>query len=229
MMNRRVLVLLAALSALIALGCNTSQVDPFQDTDAAPHHAVLGFVPTTNGPDTSWKYVNLEGQKATYWGGSGNITLLSGINLALSGSATKTVKVTRFVVGPCYATAAAIQTVALRFCSPGPDQDGGYFGSTGNVLDPNDSAPTAILAFWFGTAGAHGTCVNEYAEGTLINSAGPTSPAVAANTVEWDFCGGSPERCPTLRGVNQWAIFTVTGGGALTGQKCPEQFYWTEE
>lgn len=165
--------------------------------------------------------VNLEGTKATYETSFGGLAWLSGAQVQLQGSATKTVKITRVRVGPSRSTAAGVELVTVGLYTTAAT-GGTPVVLTVKPLDSTDVAATAVLTY-FVAAGTLGTVRQVVRQGELSSGA---TPAVG-NMLEWNFCNGFPERCPVLRGTAEYLV--VSFNASLAGQNADLDLDWTEE
>lgn len=196
-----------------------------RQTAAAGTQTVNPTVGIYQGPflfDPSPIVAPIDGQKATYTSNlSGLATNLAGDSFVLTGSATRTVRVTRVDISLQVTTAATVGT-ELRLIKRTTADSAGTAGGTVTTgpLDTTDPAATAVVTAYT-VAPTPGTT------GAIVRA---TRMPLAVGNYNWlyDF-GNRPSRAPVLRGttqqfaINQLAVAT-TGVFAWT-----YTIEWTEE
>lgn len=173
---------------------------------------------------TGSQYVATAGRKATYAAATGaTATAGTGVVLQITGSATKTVRITRIhVVG--FAATAAQATFKLQRTSVAATA-GTSAALTAGKADTNDGAATAVVTHWTATGGTTGTTVG----GPYISDSVwlPSSTFAAATGSEsdrgWTF--GEKAKELTLRGTSD--LMTLTCSGTLASSQVWVE--WTEE
>jgi hypothetical protein len=176
-------------------------------------------------------YVNSEGQKATYFAAlGGNTPAATPTDIAiLTGSSTKTIKVTRVLL-TVQATAAGLVQFDLvkRIGGTQSAVNTAFAANThAGLMDSADAASSVITA---GLAGIY--TANPASVGTLsgiYDSRTVTVLANGLNQLEWKFCDRAGARCPVLRGVTQVMAISGAGHTLLAGEKFGVAFEWTEE
>lgn len=157
---------------------------------------------------------SVDGAKATYSAGiTGLVSAASATDLfTVTGSATKTVRITRLEISGEATTAAPVQIVLLKRSTANT-----LGTSSAPTLAPHDSANVAatatVLAY---TANpTTGTLVANLKTEYVYLSAPGTSTG-GPEKIFFNF-GDRPEQCPVLRGINEvYAVnlngVTITGG-----------------
>lgn len=195
-----------------------------------PAAAQVNTVPALGNRDSVGSaYANAEGQKASYFAGLGsNTPAATPTDIAiLTGSATKTIKVTKVRI-TVQATAAGVVEFRLVKRTGGtqsavntPFLDGTHSGP----FDSGDVASTVTAA---GLAGVY--TANAASAGTLLGVVDDWTVALAANTgLILEYACREPSKCITLRGTSQVLAINGNGHTLLTGEKVGVQFVWTEE
>lgn len=175
---------------------------------------------------TGSQFITAEGRKTTYRAATAaTATAGTGVVLQITGSATKTVKITRIHV-TAFAATAAQTTFKLQRTSVAATA-GTSAALTAGKLDNNDAAATAVVTHWTATGGTTGTTVG----GALISDSVWMQPSTFAAPTstghdrEWNagqFPGGKEI---TLRGTAD--LMTLTSSGTLAASQVWVE--WTEE
>lgn len=174
-------------------------------------------------------YANIEGQKASYFASLGsNTPAATPTDLAiLTGSATKTIKVTRVRI-TVQATAAGVIEYRLMKYSGGTQSavnTAFAAGTHAGAFDSGDAASTVITAALAGVYTA-----NPASSGTTVGIVDDWTVALAANTgIVLLYDCTMPAKCITLRGTSQVLAINGAGHTLLTGEKAGVEFTWTEE
>ena len=162
----------------------------------------------------------MDGNKATYSASVRATAMVVGDTFVLTGSATKTVRITAFSVT---AVATAIATVdAAIFKRTAADTGGTPSAVTAIANDSNNAAPTATLAFY--------TAAPTPGAGTLIRADQINLAASATGTVVSSsnyLFGFGPRQAIVLRGVAQQFAFNIAQAPA--GNLFSIDIEWTEE
>lgn len=177
--------------------------------------------------------VNTEGQKASYFASLGNNTpAATPTDVAiLTGSATKTVKVTKVTV-TVQATTGAVGEYRLVLRSGGTQSavNTAFANAThSGPFDSTDAASTVIAnglsGVYTGNPASSGTTVGIPVDWTIGI---PTVTTGGVVVLEYT-CGPRPAKCITLRGATQ--ILAVNGNGhtLATAEKFGITYEWTEE
>lgn len=163
----------------------------------------------------------MDGNKSTYSAVATAVAAVAGDTVVLTGSATKTIRVTRAEVSGVATAASEIICQAVKRTAA---DTGGTTGTAPTIIahDSGDSAASATIALYTAapTAGA-GAVVRT--RKIFVNTAGAT---VAGDQIAWDF-GNGPKRGIVLRGVAQQ--FAVSFGSAPAGGSFEVSVEWTEE
>lgn len=173
--------------------------------------------------------VNTEGQKASYFASLGtNTPAATPTDIAiLTGSATKTIKVTRVTIS-VQATASGAVAYDLVKRSGGTQSavNTAFVVVThAGPMDSTDAASTVITA---GLAGVYTS--NPASVGTATGIVKDWSPTILANAgVVLEYVCTQPAKCITLRGTSQVLAINGAGHTLLTGEKVGVSFEWTEE
>jgi hypothetical protein len=173
--------------------------------------------------------VNTEGQKASYFAGlGGNTPAATPTDVAiLTGSASKTIKVTRVRV-TVSTTAASLIEYRLVFRSGGTQSAVNTAFAAATHAGPFDSLDAASSVITAGLAGVYTS--NPASTGTVVGIIDDwTLTSVTGGTVNLVYECSLPTKCITLRGVAQ--VLAVNGNGhtLATGEKFGVEFSWTEE
>lgn len=176
-------------------------------------------------------YIDSEGQKNSYFAGLGaNTPAATPTDIAIiTGSATKTIKVTRVLLTVQATAAGLIQyDLVKRVGGTQSAVNTAFVANThAGLMDSLDTASTVITA---GLAGVYTS--NPASVGTLsgiYDSRTVTVLANGLNQLEWRFCDRAGAKCPTLRGVSQIMAISGAGHTLLTAEKFGVAFEWTEE
>lgn len=175
--------------------------------------------------------VNIEGSKASYFASLGNNTpAATPTDVAiLTGSATKTIKVTKVRI-TLQATTGAIGEYRLIMRSGGTQSavNTAFANAThSGQFDSNDAASTVIAAalagVYTGNPASTGTTVG------IIDDWTVSTPTATGGYTVLEYTCSRPAKCITLRGVTQ--ILAVNGNGhtLATAEKFGIAFEWTEE
>lgn len=173
--------------------------------------------------------VNTEGQKSSYFASLGsNTPAATPTDVAiLTGSATKTIKVTRVTITvQATASGAVVYDLVKRSGGTQSAVNTAFAGAThAGAMDSNDAASTVITA---GLAGVYTS--NPASTGTTIGIVKDWSPTILANAgVVFEYVCTQPAKCITLRGATQVLAINGAGHTLLTGEKVGVSFEWTEE
>lgn len=176
-------------------------------------------------------YSNQEGQKATYFAALGaNTPAATPTDIAiLTGSATKTIKVTRVLLTVEATAAGLIQFDLVKRVGGTQSAVNTAFAANthAGLMDSNNAASTVITA---GLAGVY--TANAASLGTLSGIYDSRTVTMVANgtvQLEWRFCDRGGAQCPTLRGATQVMAINGAGHTLLTAEKFGVAFEWTEE
>lgn len=200
-------------------------------TAAMLANAQVNSVPGLGNRDSAGAlYDNSEGQKSSYFVAlGGNTPAATPTDIAIiTGSATKTIKVTRVLLTVQATAAGLIQfDLVKRIGGTQSAVNTAFVVNThGGQFDSVDPASTVVAA---GLAGIY--TGNPASVGTLsgiLDSRTVTVLANGLNQLEWRFCD-RPSRCPTLRGVTQILAISGAGHTLLAGEKFGVAFEYTEE
>jgi hypothetical protein len=197
---------------------------------ALPAFAQVNAVPGFGIRDTAGvNYENTEGQKASYFAGlGGNTPAATPTDVAiLTGSATKTIKVTRVRLTVQATASGAIEYRLMKYSGGTQSAVNTAFvaATHAGAFDSSDAASTVITAglagVYTGNPASSGTTVGIIDDWTVTALANATMVFVYECTV--------PSKCITLRGTTQ--VLAVNGNGhtLLTAEKFGIEFNWTEE
>lgn len=197
---------------------------------ALPAIAGVNSVPQLGIVDTAGAtQANIEGQKASYFAGlGGNTPAATPTDVAiLTGSATKTIKVTRVRLTVQATASGAIEYRLMKYSGGTQSAVNTAFvaATHAGAMDSSDLASTVITA---GLAGVY--TGNPASSGTTVGIVDDwTVTALANATMVFTYECTVPAKCITLRGTSQ--ILAVNGNGhtLLTGEKFGIEFTWTEE
>jgi hypothetical protein len=173
--------------------------------------------------------VNIEGQKASYFAGALNNTPAAAATdvAILTGSATKTVKISRVRITVAATAAGQIDVAIIKRIGGTQSAVNTAFAANTNSgqSDSSDVASTVVAA---GLAGIY--TGNPASVGTVSGQAAMWSVQVPANgTTQLLYECTVPSKCLTLRGTTQIAAVNLNGDTLLTGEKFGIEFDWTEE
>lgn len=198
----------------------------FLDSAAAQVN-VVPALPTRDSAGSG--YVNAEGQKASYFAALGNNTpAATPTDVAiLTGSATKTIKVTKVRVTVGATASGAVEYRLMKYSGGTQSAVNTAFaaGTHAGAFDSNDPASTVITA---GLAGVYTS--NPASSGTTVGIVDDWTTTILANAgVVFTYTCTDPAKCITLRGTSQ--VLAVNGNGhtLLTGEKFGVTFEYTEE
>lgn len=141
----------------------------------------------------------------------------------ISGSATKTIKITRIEITGTTTAGSGISISATLVKRTTLDT-GGTSTTEANVpLDSNNAAGTAVVKAFTANPTGLGTSPGAIraARMTVVNA------SAAQNYLIWDF-GIRPAQAPVLRGVNDNYAINF-GGASITGNIMSISIEWTEE
>lgn len=174
--------------------------------------------------------VSQDGQKAAYFVALGaNTPAATPTDIAIiTGSATKTIRVTRALLTVQATAAGVIQyDLVKRIAGTQSAVNTAFAVNThAGQFDSTDAASTMITA---GLAGVY--TANPASLGTLSGILDSRTVTVLANgtvQLEWRFCD-RPSRCPVLRGTTQILAINGAGHTLLAGEKFGVAFEYTEE
>ena len=179
------------------------------------------------GDSANTMAVNAEGRRATYSIGFQVTPAASATDIAaITGSATKIVRVTKVVLTGIATAAAVIDVLAIKRSAA--DTAGTITSQTGIVNhDSSDVVATAVVnaitvnATLGATGSKYGTAKNSKCG--LLTAAG----SVAPRPTVWDF-GGRGEKHVVLRGIADWLAVNLNGVQSA-GQVMSIEITWTEE
>jgi hypothetical protein len=173
--------------------------------------------------------VNIEGCKASYFASLGtNTPAATPTDVAiLTGSATKTIKVTRVTITVQATASGAVEYDLVKRSGGTQSAVNTAFavGTHGGPMDSSDVASTVIAA---GLAGVY--TGNPASVGTAVGIVQTWTPTLLANAGQtFEYRCSVPSKCITLRGTSQ--VLAVNGAAhtLLTGEKFGVSFEWTEE
>jgi hypothetical protein len=174
---------------------------------------------------TGSHYVNSEGRKQSYRVGVVGFTPIASATapaISVTGSSTKTIRISRIRLSVSAATGITANVSLLRFSA----LSGGTANSqAANIakMDTNDAAATAVVNQWSAaatTATSAGIFTAERYE--VITAAVSSQPGA----IEWDF-GDKNAQSLVLRGTSDFAGFLFSGVGTTPVADC--WIEWTEE
>jgi hypothetical protein len=173
--------------------------------------------------------VNTEGQKNSYTVGTLNYTPAAAPTdvAILSGSATKTIKVTRVLLTVSATAAGQLQYQLVKRVGGTQSAVNLAFAANthGALMDSANPASTVLAA---GLAGVY--TVNPASVGTLSGVISAWTVQTPANgTVVLSYDCVRPAQCPTLRGTSQLLAVNGNGHTLLTGEIFGVTFEFTEE
>src|SRR5271168_2051508 len=218
-------------------GATGVTLDAAQNAAAPANELVVGAVYQTTTPaltagnatqlqsdSTGALQVNTEGKKQSYRCGIISFGPLasSSPTISVTGSATKTIRITRIRLS-VNATAGATCDVSLKRFST---LTGGTSASqSANIakLDTNNAAATAVVNLYTAaatTATAAGVLAAERYE--IVTA----SVSVAPQAIEWDFSNMNAQAC-VLRGTGDFVGFLFSAIGTTPNGDC--WIEWTEE
>lgn len=208
---KRIILTLLAMSALAA-------------------SAQVNVVPALGTRDSAGSaYSNGEGQKASYFTAlGGNTPAAAPTDVAiLTGSSTKTIKVTKVRLTVQATAAGAIEYRLMKYSGGTQSAVNTAFAAAthAGAYDSADAASTVITA---GLAGVY--TANPASSGTTVGIIEDWTITMAANgTTNLDYVCTRPAKCITLRGTSQ--VLAVNGNGhtLLTGEKFGVSFEFSEE
>lgn len=170
--------------------------------------------------------VNTDGQKATYSASMLKLAVATGANIiwTLTGSATKTIRVTRLELsGTCATTAKDINFFIAKYSTAAT---GGTTGTAPTIAPHDSTSPAATAAITVYTADpTGGTSVGNIRAGNLFMAV--TGSTVATGTYIADF-GNRPAQALVLRGATQQIGISLNAENTATSIMdifCE----WTEE
>lgn len=174
-------------------------------------------------------YVNEEGQKASYFASLGNNTpAATPTDVAiLTGSATKTIKVTHVRISIQATASGAVEYRLMKYKGGTQSAVNTAFAAAthAGAFDSTDAASTVITA---ALAGVYTS--NPASSGTTVGIVDDWTITILANAgVVLEYTCVRPSKCITLRGTAE--VLAVNGAGhtLLTGEKVGVTFEWTEE
>ena len=170
-----------------------------------------------------YSFVNTEGQKATYSYAAEGITPVATPTdlLTLTGSATKTGRLTRLSVNGLATAAGSIPLILIKRSTA--DSGGTSTTPAGVPHDSNDAAASLTLNQYSANPAALGTAVgNLRAKKLALPLAG-----TPGNEVVWEF--NRQSRFPVLRGTAQQLALNLAGATLPAGTALDFDIEWTEE
>jgi hypothetical protein len=210
-------------------------VDSTVGAGTAPTNAVIAGVvfnaaapaPTTGQAMASQAdsagsaYVNIEGRKATFGVGAAQFTPAATPTdfLVIQGSASKTVRIVRIILG-AVATAAGQVPVSISRRSTA-NTGGTSAGLTPGKYDTNSAASTAVFTRYTANPTALGTSV------AGLGTFSVACPLSGGNTI-LDF-GSRPGGCIVLRGTADFIVLNGSGATLPTGTAFSITVEFTEE
>jgi hypothetical protein len=184
----------------------------------------LATTPVANGIQ-ALQTINAENERPTYSAGVSNLAIVTGATdvLTLTGSATKTIRITRIRFS-CLATTDV--TIPVTLTKHSTANTGGT--STAPVAvphDSNDSAATAVVAAYTANP-TLGTVVGSFirSDKLVLQLTAGTTPE---NVIDWVF-GSKGSKSPTLRGTTQQIAINL-GATAIAGGSANISIEWTED
>lgn len=209
---KRIAILAATLFACAAFGQAVNRVPALGITDSA-----------------GATQVNAEGQKATYFASLGaNTPAATPTDVSiLTGSASKTVKVTKVRITMQATSSGAVEwRLVKRSGGTQSAVDTAFVNAThSGPMDSSDVASTVIAA---GLAGVYTS--NPASSGTTVGIIDDWSVTQLANaTVILEYVCRQPSKCITLRGATQILAINGNGHTLLTAEKIGVAYEWTEE
>ena len=192
----------------------------------------LASVPTHGVTGTFWQAIQpvtvVDGQKATYSACiTGLVTATTPTDVfTISGSATKTIKITRLGFTGLQTTSALRDIVLLKRSTA--NTGGTSTAPVAVSYDSNNAAATAVVTAYTANPTALGTLVGNMRSYKYPLDANPTgTSAVPSTPVEWMF-GDKGGQAITLRGATQ--LFCVNLNSVTsTGDSLDIFVEWTEE
>lgn len=214
-MKKYILGLALAVTLAVATGAAIAQVN---------------VVPAPGNRDVAGSsYVNVEGQKVSYFASlGGNTPAATPTDIAiLTGSSTKTVKVTKVRLTVQATASGAIEYRLMKYSGGTQSAVNTAFANAthSGPFDSGDAASSVIAA---GLAGVYTS--NPASSGTTVGIVDDwTVTQLANSTLVFEYNCTRPSKCITLRGATQ--ILAVNGNGhtLLTAEKFGIVFEWTEE
>ena len=181
-------------------------------------------IPSTDAP-RALNAVFTDGQKATY---AASITGLASAASAtdiftITGSASKTIRVTRLEVSGQQTTAAAAQIIVLKRSTA--NTSGTSTNPTAVPYDSNSAAATATINAYTANPTTGSLVGNLKAEYVFL--AAPGTATVGSDKLFLDF-GNRPSQAIVLRGATQ-VLAVNLNGATVTGGAFDINIEWTEE
>lgn len=197
---------------------------------ASAAFAQVNVVPALGNRDSSGaSFANMEGQKNSYFAALGaNTPAATPTDVAiLTGSSTKTIKVTKVRLTVQATAAGAIEYRLMKY-SAGTQSAVSTAFAAGTHAGSMDSAAPASTVITAGLAGVY--TANPASSGTTVGIVEDWTITMAANgTVNLDYQCIRPSTCITLRGTSQVLAVNGNGHALLTGEKFGVSFEYTEE
>jgi hypothetical protein len=170
----------------------------------------------------------VDGQKATYSAAVTGLlpTAAASTGLViLTGSATKTVRLTHVLISASIATTAVyIDWQVAKYSAAATG--GTSTAMTAVPYDSNSAAATASAASYTGAGPTLGTLVGVIANAKMI--APVTATPAISNIIEFNF-GNRPAGAPVLRGIAQQIAITANSVTFGTAPNIDITLEWTEE
>lgn len=192
--------------------------------------AQVNSVPGPGTRDVSGAaYANSEGTKASYFASLGaNTPAATPTDVSiLTGSATKTIKVTKVRITMQATASGAVEWRLIKRSGGTQSAVDTAFanGTHSGPMDSSDPASTVIAA---GLAGVY--TGNPASTGTVVGIVDDWTVTQLANaTMVLEYSCIRPARCITLRGTAQKLAINGNGHTLLTGEKVGISYEWTEE
>lgn len=163
----------------------------------------------------------MDGNKATYAAVVFGITPVAGDTLVLTGSASKTIRVTRIEIS---GTATATTEIMCQAVKRTTADTGGTTGTAPTVvlLDSSDPAPSATIALYT-VAPTPGTGAAVRSRALFVDVSAATT---VGDAISWEF-GNGPKRAIVLRGTSQQC--SIFFGSSPAGGVFQLSIEWTEE
>lgn len=166
-------------------------------------------------------YINNEGRKQTFACQIGQVSAIAGINAVLTGSASKTVRITKVTVSGDVSSGSGGSTLcALGIAAPATGGTSSTSGATNGPYDSSNAASTATFKFYTGapTPGVVQAYFANWAQ--AFNT-------TQNNVFVMDF-GNRAAGCPVLRGTSQQMVLLINAT-VPTNARFYIAIEWTEE
>jgi|SRR5580765_2252798 len=171
--------------------------------------------------------VNTDGQRATYRASTTGLAAVTGCTdlFTLTGSASKTIRITRVEFGGTVATAAMYLDV-LAVIRSGANLTGTSTTPTVVPLDSNDPAGTAVVRAYTANPGTLGTLVGAVRSDKVLLPL--TGTPVLPDRLVWNF-GNRPAKTCVLRGATQVFAINLNGIAIANATLIDVAIEWTED